>query len=555
LCVCVLALCLQGAEGVAKLPATETPTFAELSDLRGRSRHIAVITTASLPWMTGTAVNPLLRAVYLEKRREHHEVSLVIPWVSTEDQKKIFGGTVFQEQAVQASWVRSWVKKYLGYSTHIRILFYHGAYMPEFGSIFPTGDVTASIPEGERDVAILEEPEHLTWTHLGDKWCEAFNFVVGVVHTNYINYALNDHQTVLPLRPVRAAILATLNDWCCRAYCHRVIKLSDAVPSFPNSITCNIHGVRSNFIEIGVTKIRSSIFGYPRFSKGLYFIGKALWSKGYRQLFHNLKEYRRMKGANLEVDVYGSGPDEMLIKDEVQKEGLAWTFCGPVDHASPAIHDYKVMINPSLSDVVCTTTAEALAMGKFVVCADHPSNEFFKTFRNCFVYSTMKEFVLCLNHALAADPAPLTDNDRYRLSWEAATERLYDSVYSGSRRKRKHAVDRILADVHCKLASWRLLRDWVPLGPDAARREGAGATEETLLLRVKRDLLAVSMLSFSFLTVAALALSNSLTDSSESNGNPAAPAPRTLPRAPRGAATVPTLAPRQPLALFPSQSA
>lgn len=48
LCVCVLALCLQGAEGVAKLPATETPTFAELSDLRGRSRHIAVITCVPL---------------------------------------------------------------------------------------------------------------------------------------------------------------------------------------------------------------------------------------------------------------------------------------------------------------------------------------------------------------------------------------------------------------------------------------------------------------------------------------------------------------------------
>eukprot|EP00277_Geminigera_cryophila_P002485 CAMPEP_0179412056 /NCGR_PEP_ID=MMETSP0799-20121207/4244_1 /TAXON_ID=46947 /ORGANISM="Geminigera cryophila, Strain CCMP2564" /LENGTH=92 /DNA_ID=CAMNT_0021184201 /DNA_START=191 /DNA_END=469 /DNA_ORIENTATION=+ len=28
---------------------------------------------------------------------------------------------------------------------------------------------------------------------------------------------------------------------------------------------------------------------------------------------------------------------------------------------------------------------------------------------------------------MAADPAPLTDNDRYRLSWEAATERFYDS--------------------------------------------------------------------------------------------------------------------------------
>jgi hypothetical protein len=86
--------------------------------------------------------------------------------------------------------------------------------------------------------------------------------------------------------------------------------------------------------------------------------------------------------------------------------------------------DYTIFVNPSVSEVLCTTTAEALAMGKFVIIPVHPSNTFFLRFPNCLPYRNKFEFVANLRWAMSHDPEPLTPDLVREFTWEAATERL-----------------------------------------------------------------------------------------------------------------------------------
>ena len=440
------------------------PTAA--SALRLPGRRLTIVTTAALPWMTGTSINPLLRAAHLAARG--YTVNLVLPWLSCEQQPTLFPpGITFETAGEQEEWIRSWLhcasfpEEQL--ARHLRVRWYAGVYEDFLGAVLQRGgvDIIQCIPPEERDVAILEEPEHINWFHHGDRWTSAFRHVIGVLHTNYLYYARYEEREDYPIPgEVREVIMRSFNAIVIKAHVDVSIRLSATLPEVPGrSLVCNVHGVRGDFLAIG-----ASVAALPpeevrmAFDRGAYFLGKDLWTKGYSELLEQLAAELAaeldaaraasapasglsadgaaggstgdsVSGSELPViDTYGSGRDESEIRDAIDAGGLPVCMHPAIDHANPTLRGYRVFVNPSTSEVLCTATAEALAMGKKVLIPRHPSNGFFEQFSNAICFDDRSQLLPLLKEALATPPLPLTPREQYLLSWEAAIERLLDAA-------------------------------------------------------------------------------------------------------------------------------
>lgn len=90
-------------------------------------------------------------------------------------------------------------------------------YAKDKGSILPVGDISEIIPDEEADIAVLEEPEHLNWFHHGRSWKKKFRFVVGIIHTNYLEYVKRERSGL------QAFLLKYVNKWVVDIYCHKVL--------------------------------------------------------------------------------------------------------------------------------------------------------------------------------------------------------------------------------------------------------------------------------------------------------------------------------------------
>ena len=87
------------------------------SDLTRKGRYFTIVTTAALPWMTGTSVNPLLRAAHLVRKTRtiNHDdrqwVTLVVPWLELEEDQQELYHRVFENEGGQEEYMRTWLRR------------------------------------------------------------------------------------------------------------------------------------------------------------------------------------------------------------------------------------------------------------------------------------------------------------------------------------------------------------------------------------------------------------------------------------------------------------
>lgn len=462
----------------------ERPPPTSSSDLRRKGRKFTILTTASLPWRTGTAVNPTLRAAYLAMGGR--DVTLVLPWLADKDQQRRLypDGLTFETQLEQEAFVRRWLadEGELGAEVvaglPLRFVWYSARFAEGADSIFPySQSLTNCFPEEcGFDVLILEEPEHLNWFYTGKRWPQMFAHVVGIVHTNYLDYVCEKEGSFASWG------VRVLSSLVCLSYVDVNVKLSDVIMQLPNEVVCNCHGVREAFLRVGdACGSTNGAGGSTEDARsGCYFLGKALFTKGYGNLLDLLALelpphgpfdmlMRRLRSSldwflgrsgrggdrtNLAsdgiplppIDCYGSGQEAAKIRERAISEGLMAeddedtgrhakplrVFPG-IDHADQSLRGYTTFVNPSTSDVLCTATAEALAMGKRVVLARHPSNEFFEQNFPGRVFSfepgDREGFLSAIQHAESLGPLrPMEPEMRRVLTWQAANERLFDAA-------------------------------------------------------------------------------------------------------------------------------
>ena len=328
-----------------------------------------------------------------------YRVAYGVPWLGAASQKRLWGKVLFASPDEQADWLREEAHR-LGVPPLPEIFFFKGIFSKTLFSIFIVEDAFAAAPPAR--YFLVQEPEHFGWVPLNSsKRRVGAEKIAGIVMTNYGAYIRR------PGRPDRATF-ARLVEWR-----HKRLMRKHADVIVPLSPALDLAGVEDlvTWRQVtGVLQAFAEVPPAPDENEGIYFLGRLTWDKG---LDIVIEMARRM---NVPIDVYGDGPDQAAIRAMAAERRAPVRFLGPSASPWEVLADYRVFFNPSLSEVLCSTTAEALVAGRHVVIPNCPANRPFLDLPNVHAYDTLNQAEALLRRAMTAIVAAPTKT-RKRFDW------------------------------------------------------------------------------------------------------------------------------------------
>lgn len=402
---------------------SETPAPGTRRAAGGEARYdVAVITTAALPWRTGPAYLSMWHACGLGDLGLR--VAYVVPWAGAAGQRRLWTCPEFATPAAHAAWLAEEAAR-LGCPPLPDVFHYRAHASAALRSLVPLQDVFAAAPPAE--VVVLAEPEHLCWyPFTRPRSRVSAKTVVGLIMTNYEHYL---RKQGFPGRHVLAPLIARLHRSLIRRHTDWVVPLSPAVADVAAG-----HPAR----QARVTGVLSPYFRVPPVrsgSGGAYFIGRLVWEKGLDTV---VEVARRL---DLAIDVLGDGPDGAAIRAMARDRAAPIRFLGASVAPWTALPAYRVFLNPSVSEVLCTATADALVAGRHVVMADCPANEPFRPYPNTHFFTDLDGAIGAMRRAIGEPPEP-PHAIRQDFDWRNACRTLASLWAEGTENPVRHDSSR-----------------------------------------------------------------------------------------------------------------
>ncbi|GHG79570.1 hypothetical protein [Pseudodonghicola xiamenensis] len=370
---------------------------------REAGRYDAVVlTSAALPWMTGPSFISLWHACGLAALG--YRVAYLLPWLDAASQNRLWGERRFADFGEQVDWLRAEAAA-LGCPELPECRPYRSTYAARLKSIVPMEDVFGAAPPAQSLIA--SEPEHLCWYPFTRRRGHIrADRTLGLSMTDYETYI---RSSDLPIPGRVAQLVSFLHGRAVRLRIDLPLSLSPAL-TLPG-LTMPVERIT------GVSRGYAHVPPVGPETDAVYFLGAFLWEKGLEDLA------RIARRAALPMDVIGAGRDEAAFRDLLRREPAPLTLKGPNRRFWEDIGGYRVMLNPSKSEVLCTATADALVAGRHVVLPECPGNLPFHAYPNAHFYDDLDGAVAALRHAVAQVPEP-PEAARRDFDWMQACRRL-----------------------------------------------------------------------------------------------------------------------------------